>query len=267
MANRTAAIERQRWMTLRQLEAWAETPMIVLSFVWLMLVVAELIWGTGWAFDIIGVSIWIIFILEFALRLLLAPGKRTFLLKNWLTLIALLVPAFRMFSALRFLRFARAARGMRLVRVVGTANRGMNALRKSMGRRGFGYVLLLTLLTTVLGAAGMMALEPASEVEGGFKGYAEALWWTSMLLTTMGTDFWPRTPEGRMLCLLLAIYGFAVWGYITASIATFFVGQEARAKDSEVAGAKDIASLRHEITSLQRTLERRNHSRQSTDAR
>jgi hypothetical protein len=28
-----------------------------------------------------------------------------------------------------------------------------------------------------------------------------------MLLTTIGSDYWPRSPEGRILCLLLAIIG------------------------------------------------------------
>jgi voltage-gated potassium channel len=47
-----------------------------------------------------------------------------------------------------------------------------------------------------------------------------------MLLTTMGSDYWPRTPEGRVLCLLLALYAFAVFGYMTAAIAAYFVGKD-----------------------------------------
>jgi hypothetical protein len=35
-----------RWRTIRQLDAWLETPMIVLSFLWLVIVVVELVWGT-----------------------------------------------------------------------------------------------------------------------------------------------------------------------------------------------------------------------------
>ena len=48
-----------------------------------------------------------------------------------------------------------------------------------------------------------------------------AVWWTAMLLTTMGSEYWPRTPEGRVLCLLLALYAFAVFGYVTAAIAAY----------------------------------------------
>jgi voltage-gated potassium channel len=56
---------------------------------------------------------------------------------------------------------------MRLVRVVGTANRGMNALRSSMRRRGLGYVLALSVLITFLGAGGMLAFEPAQDLRLG----------------------------------------------------------------------------------------------------
>jgi voltage-gated potassium channel len=115
-------------------------------------------------------------------------------------------------------------------------------------------VLLVTLTVALLGAGGMLAFEPAREVEGGFTGYADALWWTAMLLTTMGSGYWPVSAEGRMLALLLSIYGFAVFGYITASFATFFIGQEAQDREGEVAGVGDIAGLREEIALLRAEL-------------
>lgn len=85
-------------------------------------------------------------------------------------------------------------------------------------------MIALTATVAVLGAAGMLAFER----EGGaaFDGYAHALWWTAMLLTTMGSEIWPRTIEGRLLCLGLALYGFAVFGYITATLAPWLVGRD-----------------------------------------
>jgi voltage-gated potassium channel len=41
-----------------------------------------------------------------------------------------------------------------------------------------------------------------------------------------GLDYWPRTREGRFLCLLLAVYAFAVIGYVTAAIAAYFVDRD-----------------------------------------
>ena len=227
--------------------------MILLSFVWFLLVVVELTWTTSGIFELLGTMIWIVFIAEFTLRFVLAPDKLRFLRRNPITIVALVAPAFRFFRVLRLLG---GVRGLRLVRIVGTANRGLNALRKSLGRRGLGYVIGATALVTLLGAAGMLAFEPAREVEEGFKGYGDALWWTAMLVTTMGSDFWPQTAEGRLLTLLLSLYGFAMFGYITASFATFFIGREAQDTEGEVAGAADLAALREEIALLRSELHR-----------
>lgn len=245
--------ELERWEVLRQLENWLERPMLILSFIWLSLVIIELIWTTSGIFVLLGTAIWIIFILEFLLRFALAPHKIRFLRRNPVALVALAAPAFRF---LRILRLLRLSRGLRLVRIVGTANRGLAALRSSFDRRGLGYVLATTVVVILLGAGGMLAFESEQDVSGGFSGYADALWWTAMLVSTTGTDFWPVTPEGRLLALLLSIYGLAIFGYIAASLATFFIGQEASAPDSDVASAREIAALREDIASLREALQR-----------
>jgi voltage-gated potassium channel len=166
-----------------------------------------------------------------------------------LTLLALALPAlriFRIFRAIRLLRAARATRGLRLVRLLTSVNRGMRSLGSSMRRRGFSYVVLLTVLVTLGGSAGMYAFEGPT----GFANYSDALWWTAMIMTTMGSDYWPKTSEGRLLCFALSLYAFAVFGYTTASLATFFVGRDADSRNSEIAGAKEIRALRAELQAL-----------------
>lgn len=251
------ASDHQRWKTLRQLDDWLATPMIVLSALWVIIVLVELTTGGNPLLTTIGTTIWIVFIAEFALRLTLAPKKLGFLKHNWLTAIALLAPALRLFAMFRFLRAARALRGFRLVRIVGTTNRSMNALRRTLQRRKFGYVLGLTLLVIGLGAAGMLNFEPAREVRGGFTSYGDALWWTVMLLTSIGSQFWPATTEGRLLTALLSLYGLATFGYITATFASYFVGRDAQQKDGPVAGSEEIRQLLNEVRSLRGELEAR----------
>ncbi len=89
-----------------------------------------------------------------------------------------------------------------------------------------------------------------NEVPNGLDSYGKALWWTAMTMTTMGSEYFPQTAEGRVLCFLLALYAFTVFGYVTASLASFFVGRDAESKDSEIASAKEIAALRSEIKAL-----------------
>ena len=57
------------------------------------------------------------------------------------------------------------------------------------------------------------------------------------------------------LAVLMAIYGLAVFGYITAVLASFFVGRDAEEPAAPVAGADDIRQLRDEIAALRRALE------------
>jgi voltage-gated potassium channel len=237
---------------LRRLDAWLEVPLALLGLVWLALLVVELVWGLSPPLEAASLVIWAVFVADFVLRVVLAPRKGPFLVRNWLTALALFVPVLRFVRfawAARIVFAARSARGLRLLRVVSSINRGMGALGASLGRRGFGYVVALTAVVVTAGAAGMYSFE-RDLPGGGLTSYAAALWWTAMLMTTMGSEYWPRTAEGRALCLLLALYAFAVFGYVTATLATFFVGREATRPDGEVAGAADVAALRAEINAL-----------------
>ncbi len=243
-----------RLRLLKDLDDWLTLPMSALSLAWLLIVMWELVSGSTELLETLGTAIWIVFIVEFLVRFALAPRKSTFLRSSWLTILVLVIPALRLFRALTFFRAARALRGFRLVRIVGTANRSMNALRATLARRGFGYVGALTLLVIGLGAAGMLNFENAREVDGGLTDYGHALWWTGMLVASLGTDFWPSSTEGRALAMLLAFYGLAVFGYITATFASFFVGRDAENKSGPIAASKDIERLAREVRELRLAL-------------
>ncbi len=221
--------------------------MIFLGFVWLVLLVIELIWGLSKPLEYSSLTIWLIFIIDFLIKFILAPGKIIFLKKNWLTAISLLIPALRVFRIFRLIRLLRGLRGIRLVRIVSSLNRSMKSLGATMKRRAFGYVFGITLIITFAGAAGMYALENPNP---GFNTYGMALWWTAMRVITAGNEFNPATPEGRGLAFLLAIFGYTIFGYVTATFATFFIGRDAEEEDAPVAGAKDVAELKAEIKKL-----------------
>lgn len=252
------ALEKERNEVLQQLEDWLEMPMLILALVWLLLFIVELIWGLTPLLDAASTTIWIIFILDFLLEFTLAPRKVAYLRKNWLTALSLILPALRIFRIFRVVRTfstVRAVRGMQLLRVMTRTNQGMKALAATVHRRGFGYVLGLTIIVTLVGAAGMYAFENQVADESALHSYGSALWWTAMLITTMGSEYWPKTPEGRVLCFFLALYASAVFGYVTATIATFFIGRDADNEEAEIAGAKSIAALQKEITALRQEIQ------------
>jgi voltage-gated potassium channel len=242
---------KEQYHALRQLEDWLEMPMFLLSLMWVILLTLELTRGIGPAPQTLATAIWVVFILEFVLRFVIAPHKLKYLRKNWLTVFALALPALRVLRLTRvlyILRVGRAVRGLTLARVLTAFNRGLRSLKKNMGRLGFGYILALTLLVAVLGAAGVYAFE-RREAGGSLATFGDAMWFTAMLLTTSGSDYWPKTGEGRVLCFLLALYAFAIFGYVTATIATLLIGQEKKA-EKQPANAATIAALEREVRRL-----------------
>jgi voltage-gated potassium channel len=249
-------IEAERDSLLELLQDWLEIPMVVLAFVWLALFVAEVIWGLTPLLETMSYIIWALFIFEFGLGLTLASRRLKYLKQNWLKGIALAAPALRIFAILRIFRLMRISqasgmiRGMRMLRMLSSFNRGMRALSASMGRRGFGYAVLLTLIVMLVGAAGMYTFEREFEGGQGLESYGEALWWTSMIMTTLGSDYWPETASGRILCFFISLYSLGVFGYITAALATFFVGSDAANEETDLASEKSISALRKEISAL-----------------
>jgi voltage-gated potassium channel len=239
--------QAERLELLQRIDRWVEGPMLVLAFVWLVLLVLELVRGLSPGLTTLTTAIWIVFILHFLVELALAPRRLAYLRSHWLTVLSLLVPALRMARLAPLLRLLRATRGVRLIKVVGSLNRGMAALGATLGRRGFGYVALATLGVTLVGAAGMFAFE---REHAGMQSYGDALWWTAMIITTMGSEHWPRSPEGRLLCLLLSTYAFATFGYVTATLASHFVGRDAASAATTVAAEDTLRQLRDEVRQL-----------------
>lgn len=261
----TLQVQRERWELLSQIDEVTERPLVVLSFVWLVLLVLDFTVGVSGWLQTLTYVIWGLFILDFILDFVIAPRKLVFLRGNMLTMLSLMLPAlriFRAFKALRILRATRAARSVSFVRLLTTVNRGIKAVRTSFGRRGFGYVLALTLVITLAGAAGLNFFEgspaPEGDTRAGFDSYGDALWWTAMIMTTIGSEFVPLTAEGRVLTFILSLYGLAIFGYVTAAIASLFIAHDAEADKQEnpLAGRDNgkAADVQSELTALRQEL-------------
>ena len=76
-----------------------------------------------------------------------------------------------------------------------------------------------------------------------------------MTMTTLGSQYAAQTVEGRILSLILAVYAFAVFGYVTAALASYLVGRDAENPEAEMAGAKEITALRQELAALRAELQ------------
>jgi voltage-gated potassium channel len=243
-------LQRERWRLLHNVIRTLEPAMTGLGVIWLALLVVDFTRGLTPVLAAANHIIWAVFAADFLVELAVAPRKIAYLRRHWIVALSLAVPVVRVARFARLMRAGRIVRGAKLVRTLGSFNRGMSALRATMRRRGLAYVVSLTLVATVAGAAAMYAFENGVRDPSGIHDYGTALWWTAMIMTTMGSAYWPQTAEGRILCVLLALYSFTVFGYMTASLATFFIDRDAERQGAGVAGQRSIEAVREDIAAL-----------------
>jgi voltage-gated potassium channel len=254
-------LRRERWVLLHNIIRTGEPVMACLAGVWMVLLVIDFTRGLTPALTTVSRVIWLVFALDFLAELTVAPDKTRYLKRHWLVAVSLVLPILRIARLARLARIARAARGARLVRAIGSFNRGMAALRATMRRRGIGYVAALTALTTIAGAAAMYAFEHDVADPAGIHGFGTALWWTAMIMTTMGSAYWPQTVEGRIVCVLLALYAFAMFGYVTATLSSFFIDRDASRDDAALAGQRSLDALASQIAALRALVETQSQRR------
>jgi voltage-gated potassium channel len=240
---------KEREEILYQINETLDTPLIFLSILWLVLIIIDLMYGLPPFLQTMNSVIWAIFIIDFIIELYIAPRRRAYLRNNWLSGISLLLPPLRilkLFRASGIIKVVRVGQSFNLARLISSFNRSLKIVRNTMKRRGMGYVMALTTLITLLGAAGMYSFEYPH-----FDSYGDALWWTSMIMTTIGSQYWPVTSEGRILTFLLALYAFAIFGYITAALASILVGKDKEAQSNEIEGLnREVQYLSDRIDNL-----------------
>lgn len=271
---RRQLLEQERHELLMQVSSLLDRPMLVLAIAWVGLLILQYTSGLSTTLTEIMYAIWAVFVIHFVLEFIIAPNKKHYLEHNWLTAVSLVLPAFRMLAFVRVFSIvtAHAAGSVAILRAITSLNRGLRATREGLGHRGIGSVVAFTVLVLFAGAAVMYQFENTTALRaaglgsvvaqgGGITSYGSAVWFTGMILTTIGSSYFPVTAGGRVMCLLLAIYGLSVLGYITASVASFFVGQ-AQLPGQQPAPqpaapdlTKELASLREQIARLSEQLE------------
>jgi voltage-gated potassium channel len=243
-------ITRKRWQLVVSLNRILQPVMIFLAFAWMALLAMQLIYGSSPLLKTATGVIWFIFFLQFFLEFLLAPKKIAFLKKNIIPAVAMLLPILRIFQIFSFLQILTVSSGSQTIVILSALNRGMAALRRLMRRRGSIYITSLTIIVILLGASGMYAFEKRVADPQGIHSYVDAVYWTFMLITTIGSQYWPKTDEGKLLSCFLSAYAMGILSYMSATLASFFVGRDADEEEGEVAGEKSIRELRREIKEL-----------------
>ncbi|QCU77942.1 two pore domain potassium channel family protein [Citricoccus sp. SGAir0253] len=235
-------------MTLDRWRTLTEWPLMVLAVAYLAVysvdVLAPSAWPGGLA-SMVMQGIWALFALHYAVSLALAPARGSWFLRHLHELVIVVLPMLRPLRLLRLLTAVNI-----LHKVAGTALRGKVII----------YVTGGSVLLVYLAALAMYDAE-AGHPEALIGDFGDALWWAVVSVTTVGYgDLYPVTLPGRLIAVGLMIYGIALLGVVTATLASWIIQQVAAEEDkSTAATAAHIERLSAEITELRRALTEKHH--------
>jgi len=74
-------------------------------------------------------------------------------------------------------------------------------------------------------------------------------------VTNIGSGYRPVTFGGHVLCLGISIFAVAIFGYLTAVFAAFFIGRDAEDPKSEIPNQTSIHQLSAEVALLRKAIE------------
>jgi voltage-gated potassium channel len=185
----------------------------------------------GWkrACGAVEFAAWLVFLLDYGLRLWAARDRRQYFSKHLLDLVIVALPALR---PLRLLR---------LVVLFRVLNR--KAAASLQGRVPL-YVSMSAATLVVCAALAVLDAERAAP-DANITSFGNALWWAIVTVTTVGYgDHFPVTVQGRFVAGGLMIGGVALIGVVTASFAAWFIDRvRDEEQEAEAATRRDLEQI------------------------
>ena len=200
-------------------------PLTVLALAWLPIlvipIVAHLPAGVASVFDVVDYFVWAAFAIEYGVKLYLTPKRWHYVTHHLVELAVIALPLLRPLRALRLLRVVNIFRAGLIL---------TNALRRLRGvltHHGLHYVLFVVLGVVVVCAALEFEFEDGTH-GANIQNFGDALWWAIVTVTTVGYgDKFPVSAGGRGVAVVLMLVGIGLIGILTATVASFFIGQGA----------------------------------------
>ena len=230
----------------KNLAAWEDrtsTPMFVASVLYLLAFAAPIMSTRiqepydGYL-NIIQMILWGLFAADYCVRLYLAPRRLYFITHNLMNLAIVLLPAWRIVSFLAMIHL--------------TANRQYKRLSE-LGMKLFGY----TAIFIIMFALSIYSVE-SSEPGAMIRDLPTAYWWMFTTLATVGYgDVYPVTGIGRVIAVIVMLYGGGLVAVATGALASWIIEKIGGVEEQEHPATKaDVDDLRLEIAELRALLAR-----------
>ncbi|MET0736454.1 MAG: ion channel [Microbacterium sp.] len=224
----------ERWHQLTYWPLLVASALFILAYSWQ--VIADL-QGTAYVITrFVTITTWVFFVIDYVVRLALATPRGAWFRHHIFDLLVVAIPALKPLRLLKALTLVHV-----LQRTAGTA------LRSRIAIYGAGASAILIWI------AGLAVLEAERGAPGAnIETFGDAIWWAFVTITTVGYgDYYPVTPWGRIVAVLLMCGGVAVVGVVTATLASWVLERAATGQDDdEPATRQQMREVKNQLAVL-----------------
>jgi voltage-gated potassium channel len=230
---------------LERFERYTEWPLAVAATAFLVLfsvqVLAPRPAAEAHEFWMIDWGIWGLFMLDYVVRLYLAPHRWHWFVRHLIDFAIVTLPLLR---------------PLRLVRLLIL----IELLQKAIGDAFRGRVVVYTVSGVILliYTASLAVFDKERYLHGStITTFGKALWWSITTVTTVGYgDVYPVTDTGRVIAVLLMIGGIGLVGVVTAALASWIIERVAEEETAiQSVTVAHVEELRAEIRALGKQLQ------------
>ena len=184
---------------------------------------------------------WAVFLVDYVVRLALAPDRGRFVVHNIFDLLVVVLPLLRPLRLLRLLTLLHV-----LNRHAGTSLRGRVVIYVSGAAVMVMFLASLAILDAERGRTG-----------ANIPSFGDALWWSATTVTTVGYgDRFRVTAQGRAIAAALMLSGIALIGMVTVTLASWLVQRVQEVEEAaQAATTRDWEALTAELALLRRDFE------------
>ncbi|WP_411168604.1 potassium channel family protein [Clostridium sp. MB05] len=199
-------------------------------------------------FYYINLVVCCIFFIDYIVRLTLTKRKIIFVINNIVDLISI-IPIIGIGKLIYILNLDEGIdlkilfKIIKVIILIILIVKFKNRIRESVRLNKFNYMLILTTIIIVLGAVFIALLEDIS--------FGDAIWWSFVTFTTVGYgDVLLTTNLGRIVAILLMIFGIGFIGVTTSTIAAYIINNDGKKKRKKDFKDETIDFIKYKIDNL-----------------
>lgn len=172
-------------------------------------------------FHYISTIVWYIFLLDYIIKLIISKGKVIFTVDNIIDLLSLItidmyIYILDVMPGIHIRNLTLIIGILKMMRLTMLLIKFNCKIKNQVKINRFFYMLILTSMVIIVSALFISILENMS--------FSDALWWSFVTFTTVGYgDVMLRTGIGRIVAVVLMIFGIGFIGITTSTLAVYII--------------------------------------------